>query len=93
MICEITRKEIPECVEVIRDSFMTVADAFDFTIGYMEKVVFWFGFTGSYVYLIVNKNLSNYDKFLLTIDIYASIIKLSVTVNWAVMNRQAGLHK
>ncbi len=40
MICEITRKEIPECVEVIRDSFMTVADALGFTIGYMEKVVF-----------------------------------------------------
>ena len=40
MICEITRKEIPECVEVIRDSFMTVADAFGFTIGKKKKVVF-----------------------------------------------------
>ena len=39
-----------------------------------------YGFVGLYVYLIVNKNLSNYDKFLLTIDVYASIIRLSVTV-------------
>lgn len=32
MICKIKRNEIPGCVEVIRRSFMTVADEFGFTI-------------------------------------------------------------
>ncbi len=31
MIREINKKEIPDCVEVIRKSFMTVADEFGFT--------------------------------------------------------------
>ncbi len=31
MICKIRRKEIPDCVEVICKSFMTVADEFGFT--------------------------------------------------------------
>lgn len=31
MICNIKRNEVPDCVEVIRKSFMTVADEFGFT--------------------------------------------------------------
>ncbi|MBR5678141.1 MAG: hypothetical protein IKX20_08375 [Paludibacteraceae bacterium] len=31
MIREVTRKDIPNCVELIRDSFMTVADEYGFT--------------------------------------------------------------
>ncbi len=32
MIKEIAEKDIPECVKLIRDSFMTVADEFGFTV-------------------------------------------------------------
>ena len=32
MIREISKKDIPECVDVIRKSFLTVADEFGFTI-------------------------------------------------------------
>lgn len=32
MIKEITSKDIPECVKIIRESFLTVADEFGFTI-------------------------------------------------------------
>jgi len=31
MIREVRREDIPACVDLIRRSFMTVADAFDFT--------------------------------------------------------------
>ena len=31
MIREMTRDEIPACVDIIRESFMTVADEFGFT--------------------------------------------------------------
>ncbi len=42
MIREMKREEIPECVDLIRRSFLTVAEKFDFfpfTCGYLQKEI------------------------------------------------------